>query len=156
MALARETARRSTCVRRSVGAVLLDGRGHVVGTGYNGVAAGRPHCNDVVFKDQTFAGWDPADLDETVVERPHACPGWDRPMGQSGGACQAVHAEQNALLQCRDPWAVRSCYVTVSPCVPCAKVLLNTSCERVVFAEESHHAEAEDLWTSAGRLWVRL
>ena len=45
--LALLTAQRTTCCRRAVGCVLLNARGHVLSTGYNGVAAGLPHCNHV-------------------------------------------------------------------------------------------------------------
>lgn len=34
----------STCNRRRVGCVLVDSVGHVISTGYNGVASGLPHC----------------------------------------------------------------------------------------------------------------
>ena len=37
--LAQLTAERSTCCRRHVGCILLNERGHVLATGYNGVAA---------------------------------------------------------------------------------------------------------------------
>jgi deoxycytidylate deaminase len=47
MALAVVTAERATCLRRKVGAVLLNERGHVLSTGYNGVAAGQNHCNEL-------------------------------------------------------------------------------------------------------------
>ena len=47
LGLAQLTAERSTCLRRHVGCVLLNARGHVLATGYNGVAAGETHCNKV-------------------------------------------------------------------------------------------------------------
>lgn len=128
MGLAMLTAHRATCCRRQVGCVLLNQRGHVLATGYNGVAAGMPHCIDT-----------------------HACPGADAPSGQSLDGCQAIHAEQNALLQCRDPWAIETCYVTASPCMTCTKLLLNTSCQRIVFCDLYPHPDALNLWESAGR-----
>ena len=47
MKMAALVAERSTCLRRSVGCVLVNGRHHVLATGYNGVASGLPHCNEV-------------------------------------------------------------------------------------------------------------
>lgn len=143
MKLALLTAQRATCCRgRQVGCVLLSARGHVLATGYNGVAAGFPHCNH----------HDPFD----PIGFPHACSGANAPSGQSLDACQAIHAEQNAMLQCRDVYAIHTAYVTASPCMTCIKLLLNTACERIVFVEEYSHPEARKLWEYAGRLWEQL
>src|SRR5690606_13969960 len=82
------------------------------------------------------------------------CPGVGRPSGHGLDACQAIHAEQNALLQCADTQAIHTCYCTTSPCVHCTKLLLNTSSHRILFKENYSHArESEALWDKAGRLW---
>jgi len=142
MKLALLTAQRATCCRRRVGCVLLNARGHVLATGYNGVAAGLPHCNQ-------HDPFNPTGF-------PHACAGASAPSGQSLDACQAIHAEQNAMLQCRDVYSIHTAYVTASPCMTCVKLLLNTTCERIVFVEEYPHPEARKLWESAGRAWEQL
>lgn len=127
--VAAEVARRSTCLRRAVGCVLVDARGHVLATGYNGRAAGQPHCNEVRFGHT----WE--------------CKGVTAASGENLDGCEAIHAEQNALLQCRDVYAVDTCYVTVSPCLTCVKLLMNTGCRRIVFTERYTHDEAaEKLW----------
>ncbi len=140
--LALLTAQRTTCCRRAVGCVLLNARGHVLSTGYNGVAAGLPHCNQ-------HDPWHP-------IGFPHACSGAQAPSGTNLDGCQAIHAEQNALLQCRDMYAIHTAYVTASPCMTCCKLLLNTSCQRIVYVEEYPHSAAKDLWTGAGRAWEQL
>lgn len=142
MKLALLTAQRTTCCRRAVGCVLLNARGHVLATGYNGVAAGLPHCNE---RDQ----FHPTGF-------PHACSGATAPSGTNLDGCQAIHAEQNALLQCKDIYQIHTAYVTASPCMTCVKLLLNTSCERIVYVEEYPHSEAGKLWTGAGRSWEQL
>jgi dCMP deaminase len=140
--LALLTAQRTTCLRRAVGCVLLSPRGHVLATGYNGVAAGLPHCNE-------------HDLFEPTGY-PHACSGATSPSGSNLDGCQAIHAEQNALLQCRDVYSIHTCYVTASPCMTCVKLLLNTGCERIVFVEEYPHPAARELWVGSGRAWEQL
>lgn len=151
--LAAITAQRGTCCRRQVGAVLLDGLGHVISTGYNGVAAGLRHCNDPnPATGRRFMGQEAA---VTLVKFPNACPGAESPSGTNLDACQAIHAEANALLQCRDVQQIYSCYVTCSPCISCIKMLMNTTCQRIVFAEEYPHPEAKRLWVSTGRDWVQ-
>ncbi len=120
-------ASRSTCIRRNVGCIMTNKRGHVVATGYNGVASGQPHC----------------------IDKEHRCTGAGLPSGQGLDQCQAIHAEQNALLQCKDVYEIETCYVTVSPCITCTKLLMGTSCRRIIFLEEYVHTEAKELWLSS-------
>lgn len=147
MELVQVTAKRSTCLRRQVGCVLLNEKGHVLATGYNGVAAGLPHCNDVEII---------SDAKNTYAENPHACSGARSPSGTNLDGCQAIHAEQNAMLQCRDVYEIHTCVVSASPCMTCTKLLLNTGCQRILFAEEYPHSEARQLWESSGRSWEKL
>lgn len=141
MNIVKENAKRSTCLRRQVGCVLLNKRNHILATGYNGVAAGLPHCNDVEY---------------TTGRHPFACSGAESPSGTNLDGCEAIHAEQNALLQCRDVYEIQSCYVTCSPCMTCTKLLLNTSCENIYFMQDYTHTEAMELWTKAGRGWFLI
>lgn len=135
--LVKVTAQRATCCRRRVGCVLLNKRGHVLSTGYNGVASGMPHCNHKV------GGF-----------FPHACSGAKLPSGSGLDSCQAIHAEQNALLQCRDVYDIHTAYVSASPCMTCAKLLMNTSCQRVVFIEEYPGSlDVRKMWVESGRIW---
>jgi len=123
-------AHRGTCSKLQVGCVLTDKYGRIVGSGYNGVPRGMPHCTS-----------DP-------------CLGASQPKGSD--TCEAVHAEANALLVCRDPEAVDTCYTTHAPCLRCVKTLLNTSCTRIVFHEQAFEYNAKDLWVRSGRIWERL
>lgn len=128
--LADTLAERSTCARRKVGCVLTDKYGRVLSMGHNGVSIGQPHC----------------------IDKP--CIGADKKSGEGLDLCQAIHAEQNALMFCNDVMKIESCYVTASPCITCVKMLLNTSCKFVVFREVYPHWEAQRLWTDAGRTWL--
>lgn len=140
LAVAAVIARRGTCLRRQVGCVLVDRLGQVLATGYNGRAHGLPHCNDEDVRPMNSVG-------VIEVKYPHACAGAQSPSGTNLEGCEAIHAEQNALLQCRDVQQIETCYVTASPCVTCVKLLLNTGCVRIVFAERyAHDEEARKLW----------
>lgn len=167
MGLAQLAAQRTTCIRRGVGCVLVDSRGHVLSIGYNGVAAGLAHCNTAIQEPRGYVHSHWVELEGERVEAtkptffatvyPHACVGHDLPPGQD--SCGAAHAEQNALLQCRDPWSIEAAYITLSPCMACTKLLLNTSCKRVIFLEDHvspTSAAAKELWLSVpGRSWVK-
>jgi dCMP deaminase len=132
MEMALVVSTRATCQRRRVGCILTNARGHVLATGYNGNAAGLPHC----------------------LNKP--CPGAFADPGTGLELCEAIHAEQNALLQCPNVYAITTAYVTVSPCVTCTKLLMNTSCERIVYLEPYAHDEAaSELWRRAGRVWEK-
>lgn len=163
MEIAFACSKRSTCLRRQVGAVLVNSRGHVLSTGYNGVAAGLPHCNlptgTKMNEMLALPGGGYREPEHWEQEQyptyDHACPGAQSPSGTNLDGCQAIHAEQNALLQCRDVYAIDTCYVTASPCMTCTKLLLNTSCETIMFVQEYPHPEAKQLWESAGRNWLR-
>ena len=143
LAMAQLVATRATCLRRQVGCVLVDERRHVLATGYNGVPAGLPHCNE-----PDTEGFGPEAY-------PWACPGAKAASGTQLDGCRAVHAEQNALLQCPDVHRIHACYCTTRPCLTCTKLLLNTSCQRVIFLEEYPHIEAISLWVQAGRSWTQ-
>lgn len=103
-------ASRSTCRRRQVGAIITDVRGHVLSMGYNGVPSRLPHC----------------------VEIP--CLGTEDPPGDSS-RCLAVHAEQNAILQCRSLENAHTMYVSCAPCFTCSKLISNTPITTVVVTE---------------------
>ena len=124
--LARLVSRRSTCKRRSVGCVLVNRLGHILATGYNGVPRGHAHCIDT------------------------PCAGANLPSGTGLDTCEAIHAEQNALLQCKDVMEIHTAYVTAMPCMTCTKLLLNTGCQRIVYVEPYPHEAARQLWIKNG------
>lgn len=143
-------SRRGTCLKMLAGCVLTDRRGRIISTGYNGVAAGRPHCNERAHAREVVEGRIDA---INIPEYQHKCAGADAPPGSD--LCEAVHAEQNALTWCRAPDSIHACYLNVSPCMRCAKQLLNTGCKRIVFLEEyTREPQARALWTGAGREWL--
>lgn len=147
-------AARGTCMKMQVGCVLTDSRGRLLSANYNGVAAGQPHCNAALDEHLTLLT--KQELYARFPEKfPNACPGAFSPPGAD--LCEAIHCEQNALTFCTRPDDVRTAYLTCSPCVRCAKQLLNTGCERVVFLEEYlREPQARALWeTKAERRWER-
>lgn len=130
-------SRRSTCSRRQVGCVLVNDKNHIIGTGFNGVAKGETHCTD------------------------YACPGIRFASGDGLDQCEAIHAEANALLQCKDVYDIHTAYCTVSPCIHCVKLLMNTSCQIIWFAEEYPHEEAANLWhpkpwNQVDKDWIKI
>jgi dCMP deaminase len=128
--IAASLAQRATCSKLAVGCVLTDKHDRIIGSGYNGVPRGVPHCIDA------------------------PCAGACAPKGSD--LCQAVHAEQNALLTCKDPEQIMYCYTTHAPCLRCAKMLLNTSCTGIFYAAETYEVAAKELWVSTRRTWAHV
>lgn len=111
MRIVSDIAMRSTCRRRAVGALALDENGLVLATGFNGTPVGMPHCID------------------------SPCAGATAPSGVALDMCDAVHAEQNLLLQVADVNKIHTIYCTTEPCTHCSKMIANTRCKRVVFED---------------------
>lgn len=128
MGVARVMSARSTCLRRQVGCVLVNKRNHVLATGYNGVAAGTPHCNEVGKISKVSL-----DVEEV---HPYQCEGAYAKSGEALDKCQAIHAEQNALLQCKDVYEIEAVYTTTFPCIHCMKLLMNTSCKIIYYQDD--------------------
>lgn len=107
-------SKRSTCLRRRVGAVLVKDK-KILATGYNGAPSGLKHCSDT----------------GCIREKMRI------PSGQRHELCRGLHAEQNVLLQAA-LYGVSTkgsvLYVTNQPCVICAKMLINAGIEEIVIS----------------------
>jgi dCMP deaminase len=123
MNIAREVATRSTCSRRSVGALIVKDK-RILATGYNGAPAGLRHCD--------HAGG--ADM-------------------RDGHCARSTHAEQNAIVQAAKygtPIDRATVYCTDQPCLTCAKLLTNAGIRRVVFDGDYPDDLAVSIFAEAG------
>ena len=130
MEMAQVVRKRSTCVRRSVGAVIvLDNR--IMTTGYNGVPVGIEHCGSRgCLREQMQV-----------------------PSGERHELCRGLHAEQNAIIQAAylgQRIAGATLYCTTQPCVICAKMIINAGIRRVVIKEAYPDELAEAMFREAG------
>jgi len=115
MAITRQVATRSTCLRRQVGAIIVRDK-YILSTGYNGPPRGLPHCDETgCLRDQLGI-----------------------PSGERQEICRGLHAEQNAIIQAALHGVSTeggTIYVTHQPCITCAKMIINAGIVRVVCAE---------------------
>ena len=113
MRIAEVVATRANCSRRKVAAVVVSER-RIISTGYNGTPRGVKNC---------FEGGCPR------------CSG-EAPSGAALEECICVHAEQNAICQAAY-YGIRlagaTIYVTISPCLTCAKLIINAGIREVVY-----------------------
>lgn len=113
--IAKIMSERSTCSRRKVGAVLVQGN-RIVATGYNGAPSGQTHCVDGGCPRGKFTHDEiPKDADYNVFP------------------CVAIHAEANAIIRAGYPLTKgATIYVTEQPCQQCWNLIQGAEIERVV------------------------
>ena len=130
-------AKRSTCLRRNVGAVIVQDK-HVLSTGYNGAPKGIPHCAEK----------------GGCYRQQH-----NIPSGERHELCRALHAEQNAIIQAAN-WGQSiegaTIYITHQPCVICAKMIINAGIQRIVVDEGYPDEMAVEILEEAGLRIVEL
>jgi len=128
--IASVVAERSTCRRHHVGAVAVRDK-HILSTGYNGAASGLKDCLELGCL-----------RDEMNIES-----------GTRQEICRAIHAEQNVIIQAAlhgVDLAGATVYVTHSPCVLCAKMLVNARIKRFVTFGSYADDSFKDLFEEAG------
>ncbi len=106
-------ARRSTCLRRAVGAVIVKDK-RILSTGYNGAPAGMSHCTEL----------------GCLREKMNV------PSGERHELCRGIHAEQNAIIQAAyHGVSIRgSClFSTTLPCSICAKMIINAGIKKIFY-----------------------
>jgi len=104
MGMAILVSKRGTCPRAQVGAVLVRDK-RIISIGYNGAPAGQPHC---------------LDMGCIMVDK---------------GCVRAVHAEANVIAFAAKQGISTldaTMYVTLEPCINCAKLMINAGIKEVV------------------------
>jgi len=115
-------AYRSTCIKRKYGAVIVKDD-TVISTGYNGSPRGFDNCCDI------------GDCPRIKL---------DMHQGEGYGICRAIHAEQNALLNCSKTQTLGAdLYLAgvnpkdntvhkAKPCPICARLIIQAGIEKVI------------------------
>lgn len=130
MDIARLVARRSTCLRRQVGAVLVKEK-NILATGYNGTPSGITHCAEIGCLRQQLGV----------------------PSGERHELCRGLHAEQNAIIQAAKHGvniAGSTLYCTNSPCSICSKMLINAGIARIIYLEGYPDSLSQEMLREAG------
>jgi dCMP deaminase len=123
-------AKRSTCLRRQVGAVLVKDK-KILATGYNGAPSKLEHCLDIGCLREKLG----------------------IPSGERHELCRGLHAEQNAVIQAAYHGVeIRGAtlYCTNHPCIICSKMIMNAGIEKIVFEEGYADALAKQMLKESG------
>lgn len=130
MEMAEVAAKRSTCLRRQVGAVLVKDR-RLLTSGYNGAPSRMAHCRETGCLRQQL----------------------NIPSGQQHEMCRGLHAEQNAIIQAAlHGISINDSvlYVTHQPCVICTKMMINAGIKRVIMKDAYPDELSEKMLREAG------
>lgn len=136
MAITKMVAKRTTCLRRGVGAVLVKDK-RILATGYNGAPAGLKHCEEVGCLREN----------ESI------------PSGTRHELCRGLHAEQNVIVQAAYHGIAiggATIYCTNKPCVICSKMIINAGIEKIYYEEGYDDPLADQMLVEAGLEIVRL
>lgn len=128
--IASVVAERATCRRHHVGAVAVKDK-HILATGYNGAPAGLKDCLELGCL-----------RDELGI-----------PSGTRHEICRGIHAEQNVIIQAGLHGVSlegSTIYATHTPCVLCAKMLVNARIKRFVSFGKYNDDEFARLFKEAG------
>ena len=129
-------AERATCLRHHVGAVAVRDK-HILSTGYNGAPSGAKDCLEL------------------------GCLRHEMKIltGTRHEICRGIHAEQNAIIQASLHGVSlegSTIYCTHSPCVLCAKMLVNARIIRYVTFGKYNDDTFIELFREAGIEFDRL
>ncbi|MDI6826921.1 MAG: cytidine/deoxycytidylate deaminase family protein [Armatimonadota bacterium] len=128
--IAQVVAKRSTCLRRQIGAVIVRDR-RILATGYNGAPSGLAHCLDTGCL-----------RDKMGIES-----------GTRTELCRALHSEMNAIIQAAQHGVSTkgaTLYCTHQPCSVCARMLVNAGIVRVVYIGDYPDPFAMEILDEAG------
>ena len=128
--IASVVAERSTCRRHHVGAVAVKDK-HILSTGYNGAAAGSKDCLELGCLRNEL----------------------NIPSGERHEICRGIHAEQNAIIQASLHGVSlegSTIYCTHTPCILCAKMLVNARIKRFVTFGSYNDRTFVELFKEAG------
>ena len=127
--IASVVAERSTCRRHHVGAVAVKNK-HILATGYNGAPSGARDCLEIGCL-----------RDELGI-----------PSGERHEICRGIHAEQNIIIQASLHGVSlegSTIYCTHTPCVLCAKMLVNAKIKRFATFGSYNDSTFADLFREA-------
>jgi len=128
--IASVVAERSTCRRHHVGAVAVKDK-HILATGYNGAPSGLKDCLELGCL-----------RDEMGIKS-----------GTRQEICRGIHAEQNVIIQASLHGVSlegATVYVTHSPCILCAKMLVNAKIKRFVTFSSYNDDSFVEIFKEAG------
>jgi len=136
MEIATIVSKRSTCIRRTVGSLVVKDK-RILSTGYNGAPGGLRHCIDQgCLREQLKV-----------------------PSGERHELCRGLHAEQNAIIQAAYHGVSinnANLYSTHLPCSICIKMIINAGIGKVIYVDGYPDKLAKELVDESGIILQKI
>lgn len=129
-------SKRSTCIRRSVGAVIVKDK-RILSTGYNGAPSGISHCLDIGCMREKM----------------------NIPSGERHELCRGIHAEQNAIIQAAMHGVSikdATVFCTNLPCLICSKMIINAGINKIVYLSGYADSMSREMLEESGVELIKL
>jgi deoxycytidylate deaminase len=145
MAAAYACSQESTCLKRKVGAIVVDSSGSIISSGRNDVPRDSRSCSSVYgkcYKDYFREQFVESAINEKLITK-NKKQGFIKLLKDKIGLhdiCQAVHAEENVILNLTRtgsmvPLETCTLYTTTYPCRQCARRIVNLGIKRICYLE---------------------
>jgi len=131
MGITKQVAKRSTCLRRQVGAIIVNENNVILSTGYNGAPCKIEHC----------------EVKGCIRDKK------DIKSGTRQEICMAVHAEQNAIIHAAKHGTSingSTMYVSTFPCIICSKMIINAGIKTIFYDHDYSETAGYRLLVDAG------
>mmetsp|Transcript_22146 Transcript_22146/g.10542 ORF Transcript_22146/g.10542 Transcript_22146/m.10542 type:complete len:161 (-) Transcript_22146:8390-8872(-) len=136
MDIALLVARRSTCKRRKVGAIIVKDK-RILATGYNGAPSGIKHCSEIgCLREQLNV-----------------------PSGERHELCRGLHSEQNAIIQAAfHGISIKNSVLfgTNQQCSICAKMIINAGIKTIYYCERYTDMMSKQMLEEAGIYVIKI
>ena len=129
-------AKRSTCLRRAVGALIVKDK-RILSTGYNGAPTDIKHCIET----------------GCIREKLNVA------SGENHELCRGIHAEQNAIIQAAYHGASiknATLFCTNLPCSICAKMIINAGIKKICYNSGYADSMSEEMLNEAGINLIKI
>lgn len=132
---AKRVSSMSHAVRLKVGAIIAKDNGNILSYGYNGMPTGMDNCCEFYVSDVRIT-------DVGVHEHRHL---------QTNP--EVLHAESNAIMKCAKEGKSTNgawLFLTHSPCINCAKLIVQSGISAVVYLEDYRDSTGVDFLNKCG------
>lgn len=155
MAMAFAISQRSSCLKRKVGAIIVDGKGNVISSGYNEVPPHERPCRDEYtrcYREHLYLDFSKKLEEEFEVLRGKGdnLTNFFRSNFKILDKCRALHAEEKVILNLARigrsiPLDQCILYTTTYPCARCASRIVDVGIKHIIYLEPYPDDEAKKI-----------
>ena len=152
MEMAKSFSKLSYAIRNKVGCIIVSENDQIISQGFNGTPSGMNNCCEDIVTENGLS-YTPSsynELQKKIKKEPNI---------SLRTRTIVLHAEANAITKCaKNCISTRggTMYITLSPCIECAKLIVQSEIKRVVYEEEYRNTEGISLLEECGIEVVKI